>query len=128
MLSMYSKLKFAIGHNNSDPLLAVSTAYELDMLTVAMDYLQRKMSEAEEFPNVYKLLATIDTFGCSTAVCESSFSTIARIGTPIRISMTNERLRRLTLLAFESKRLGKIDVEDVLKTFNPSKERKAQLY
>lgn len=125
---MYSKLKFAIGHNNSDPLLAVSTAYELDMLTVAMDYLQRKMSEAEEFPNVYKLLATIDTFGCSTAVCESSFSTIARIGTPIRISMTNERLRRLTLLAFESKRLGKIDVEDVLKTFNPSKERKAQLY
>lgn len=113
--------------------------------TLDSDYLQRKRLEERKrvekldvlmlyygvrdaFPTVYNLLATVDTFGCSTAVCESLFFTLARIGIPKRISRTNERMRRLTFLAFESKRAQLIKADDVMKAFNDTNIRKVQLY
>lgn len=80
------------------------------------------------FPDTYDLFAAVDTFGCSTAICESSFSALSRINVVTRISMTDERMRNLAYLAFEAKRLKRISNEDVLKIFNESKQRKVQLY
>ena len=53
------------------------------------------------FPDVYKLAAVVVTFGSSEAVCEASFSTLTRIDSPHRRSMTHWRQNNLVLLAFE---------------------------
>lgn len=82
----------------------------------------------EVFPAVYQLYAAIETFACSTAVCESSFSTLARVDIPSRLSMTNKRMRNLAFLAFEQKRLKNILVENILRKFNDEKQRKVQLF
>lgn len=80
------------------------------------------------FPDVYKMFAAVDTFGSSTSVCECSFSALDRIGTPKRISMKNDRLRNLTFLAFEKKRLSNLPIDEVMKEFNKNPNRKLQLY
>lgn len=82
----------------------------------------------EAFPEVYKLYAMIDTFACSTATCEASFSALNQINIPSRLSMTNERMRNLAFIAFEHKRLNNISIDDVLKAFNSKKQRKVQLF
>lgn len=82
----------------------------------------------EAFPDVYKLYAAIDTFACSTATCEASFSSLAQVNIPSRLSMSNSRMRHLAFLAFEHKRLKNISLDDVLKEFNNKKERKVQLF
>lgn len=63
------------------------------------------------FLDLYNFYAAIESFGCSTAVCEASFSALAAIKVTSRLSMTNERMQRLAYLAFENKRLKRIPVE-----------------
>lgn len=82
----------------------------------------------DAFPHVYNLFATIDTFACSTSTPECSFSALERLGRKSRMSMTTDRLRYLTFLAFESKRLISIDVNEVLKVFKENPKRRIQLY
>lgn len=53
------------------------------------------------FKKTCNLVAAVDCFACSTAVCEASFSALSRVGIMNRISMTNIRLRHLSYLAFE---------------------------
>lgn len=57
----------------------------------------------EPFPEVYRLFVTIETFACSTAICECSFSSLSLVDTPKRFSMKNERLRNHAFLGFEKK-------------------------
>ncbi|KAJ6639284.1 Zinc finger protein [Pseudolycoriella hygida] len=63
----------------------------------------------EAFPVVYGMMAAVDTFGSSTAICECScsFSALERVGVSNRISVTEDRLRNLTFLAYEKKRVAK---------------------
>jgi hypothetical protein len=82
----------------------------------------------EAFKNTYELFAAVDTFGCSTATCESTFSTLTAINRPQRLSMTHQRMADLAFLAFERKRTENLNLEEVLKKFNTSKQRKLQLY
>lgn len=82
----------------------------------------------DAFPKVYETYAIIETFGCSTAVCEASFSALAQINSPSRLSMTNERMRNLAFLAFEQERFKTISLDDVMRKFNDAKERRVQLY
>lgn len=82
----------------------------------------------DAFPKVYETYAIIETFGCSTAVCEASFSALTQINRPTRLSMTNERMRNLAFLAFEQEKLKTISVEEVLRKFNDAKNRRVQLY
>lgn len=44
-----------------------------------------KMKDA--FPQAYKMMAAVDTFGSSTVICECSFSALERVGVPKRISI-----------------------------------------
>lgn len=80
------------------------------------------------FPNVYKMLEAVETIGCSTAVNEASFSSLARVDTINRMSMSNERLRNLTFLAFEAKEVHSVDKMTIIRAFHNAKDRKVQLF
>lgn len=82
----------------------------------------------EMIPTVYKLYVAIETFACSTAICESSFSALSQIDVPSRLSMTNKRMRNLAFLAFEHQRLERLSIDKMLRLFNEEKERKVQLF
>lgn len=143
---------------NSDILIAASDAAELDFESLqplsriidlpeewefrsAKAFADRNEAEGENqsilqmfipfksaFPNVYKMLEAVETIGCSTAVNEASFSSLSRVGTINRMSMTNERLRNLTFLAFESKEVKKVEKMTILRKFHDAKNRKVQLF
>lgn len=74
------------------------------------------------------MYAIIETFGCSTAVCEASFSALAQINIKTRLSMTNERMQNLAFLAFERERLKTVPIDEVLRKFDNAKQRKVQLF
>lgn len=76
----------------------------------------------------YNLIEATETFDCSTTICESSFSTLKRIGDVSRISMSCDRLKNLTFLAFEQRHLKKIDNTTILKKINSRKNRRVQLF
>jgi hypothetical protein len=82
----------------------------------------------EAFRKTYDLFSTVATFGCSTACCESSFSTVTAINRPQRIAMTHQRMADLVYLAFEKKRTQEIDFDLFLSKFNNKRDRKLQLY
>jgi len=52
-------------------------------------------------PSVQNVLRVALTFGASSASCESSFSSLARVFTSYRRSMTQTRKSNLVILAFE---------------------------
>ena len=72
-------------------------------------------------------LATARIFGCSTAVCESTFSVLTGINRPAR-SMTHQRLANLVFLAFEKYRTNSLDFDRFLRKFNSVKNRRFQLF
>lgn len=80
------------------------------------------------YEKVYKLFCAVETFACSTAVVECSFSCLSRVGIIGRMHMLNERMRNLTFLAFESKELNKIDEFAILRHFNAQKNRRLQIF
>lgn len=80
------------------------------------------------FEDTYNLLATTKTFGCSTAICESTFSVLTRINRSPRLSMYHQRMANLILLAFEKDRTKCIDMDILLKKFNSLKKRRLQLF
>lgn len=80
------------------------------------------------YEDVFKLFCAIETFPCSTAISESSFSSLGRIGILGRVHMTNERLRNLTMLAFGSRHLKAIPTEKILRKFNDGKKRRLQIF
>ena len=88
-----------------------------DRSVKSSDILNLIREKRDAFPEVYRLLATIATFACSTAVCESSFSTLARIDRPQRQSQTHNRQRNLVLLGFEKKRTSEVDLDKFLEIF-----------
>jgi hypothetical protein len=65
----------------------------------------------------YELFAAVATLGSSTAICESSFSTLTRIDTAQRRSMTDLRQQNLALLAFEKRRTAEIDMQQFITNF-----------
>ncbi|KAM0729442.1 hypothetical protein ACS0PU_003319 [Formica fusca] len=106
-------------------------------LMVVREYLQRKPGEdifkmlynqRDAFKKIYELYATVAVFGCSTAVNESSFSTLTRINRPQRYSMSHQRMANLIFLASEKEKTKNIDLEVFLKKFYPKKNRKLQLF
>jgi len=66
------------------------------------------------FPETYNMVASVATLGCSTALCESTFSALSRIDEPSRKSMSSSRKSNLSLLAFEHKRTEALDIQMLL--------------
>lgn len=126
--------------------LAKLADIELDVaqLSVARAHIQKHMKGASTTdimtdsviscgtPTVRSILAVALTFGASSATCESSFSTMARILTDYRRSMLQVRKSNLVLLAFESDLTSKLTSESVkeqlLRKFQKMSNRRLQLY
>nr|CAH7722718.1 unnamed protein product [Callosobruchus chinensis] len=66
--------------------------------------LQVLYRQREAFKDTYELFASVADIGCSTAVCESTFSTLTAINRPQRLSMGHERMAGMVFLAFEKKK------------------------
>ena len=79
------------------------------------------------FPNVFSLLVGAATFGASTATCEASFSTLSRVLTPFRRSMTHQRKANLVIMAFMHEYTRVIDKNEVLREI-AQKNRRLQLF
>lgn len=90
--------------------------------------LQHLYAVKDAFKETVVLMEAVETFGCSTAICEASFSSFTRIGILGRICMTSERLRNLSFMAFEYKRLNLIDETKILRAFNNSKQRRLEIF
>ena len=79
------------------------------------------------FPKVYTLLVGGATFGASTATCEASFSTLSRILTPFRQSMTHQRKANLEIMSFLHDYTRGVDKDVVLREI-AKKNRRLQLF
>ena len=66
----------------------------------------------------------IETLGKTKTL---KISTLSRIGIMGRVHMTNERLKNLTFLAFESKVLENCGKDDIWRHFNITKNRRLQI-
>lgn len=99
----------------------VSSKPEEDKLGVLFAY-------RDAFKETYELFASVETFGCSTATCESTFSTLTSINRPQRLSMSHQRMADLVFLAFERHNTETLNVDRVLRAFHERKDRKLQLY
>jgi hypothetical protein len=110
-----SKEEFAVVKSYLQKIASVNTFEEI--------YRQKTA-----FEDTYKLLATARTFGCSTALCESTFSVLTRIDRPQRLSMTHQRLANLVFLGFEKERTNNVDFQKILRKFNEMKNRRLQLF
>lgn len=82
---------------------------------------------AEVFRNTYRLFEAIETFGRGTTTNEASFSALSRIDTIRRRSMTDQRMRDLSFIAFEKKGMDLLKIDVILRKFAQSK-RKVQLF
>jgi hypothetical protein len=67
------------------------------------------------FPNIFALLKLLCTLPVTSCECERSFSSLRRLNTYNRCSMTNERLTNLALIHIHYD--DKIDVDDVVNKF-----------
>lgn len=88
------------------------------------NFLQELHKIKQAFSNTYSMLAAVVTFGCSSVRCEASFSTLTRILTPFRRSMSFQRESNLVLLSFQRKTLSKIDNNILLRKLANNKDRR----
>jgi hypothetical protein len=90
------------------------------------DIMQLLLPVKAAFPAVYSLYAAALTLGMSTASCEASFSTLARVLTPYRRSMTHNRKSNLVLLSFQEHYTQAINLDEFIVEFS-KKSRKLQV-
>ena len=69
---------------------------------------------SEMFPNIQKLLKIFATLPVSTATAERSFSTLRRLKTYLRTTMTNDRLNGLALMSIHRDIVTKLNPQDVI--------------
>ncbi len=91
-------------------------------------YLEELYKLRVAFKETYEMMAAVETFGCSSARCEESFSTLTRILTQFRRSMTFQRESDLSLLSFEKEIANEISNDALMKLFNEKGNRRLQLY
>ncbi len=87
------------------------------------NYLKELYKQRLAFKKTYELYATAATFGCSSSICEASFSSMKRVVTPYRQSMLFGRESNLTLLPFERKKTEAIGQDIFLRKFHEKSRR-----
>lgn len=126
---------------NLESMSALSSIIDLPKeseLKVAKSFVDKKQKEddwkgksilqilvpvKEAFPNVYKFFCAVETFGCSTSICESSFSCLSRIDIVKRMSMETPRLLNLAFLGYEKPSLNELNDEAILNKFKEKTRR-----
>lgn len=79
------------------------------------------------FPGLLQLLNVVQTMAITTAPCERSFSSLKRIKTYLRSTMTDERLNSLSILAIERELSSDIDLDNVVDKFSVACNRRILL-
>ena len=87
--------------------------------TILLEALNQTNMDA--YPSVYIILSVLLTMPATSASCERSFSSMRRIKTYLRSTMTGERLSALGLLNIHRDR--DIDVDRIINTFASTKCR-----
>lgn len=110
-------------------------------LTVFFEQLERKVNQKQDFPslmevldcanadifpNINQLLRVVVTLPMTSCSVERLFSTVTRVKTSLRSSMTSVRLNNLSLLSFERELCDELDYDEILTIFN-SKPRRLRL-
>ncbi len=92
---------------------------ETDLSTVC-----KNLQEYQEaFPQLHKLYVTALVIGVSSASCESSFSTLSRVLTPYRRTMSHKRKISLVILAHEKSITNNLDVDEFVRLFAKGNRR-----
>jgi hypothetical protein len=82
----------------------------------------------DAFYELFKLVITAVVLPVSSAACERSFSSMKLIKTYLRTTMADQRLSDLTVLAVESERAKRLDIDNIVKLFAAlHKNRRVQL-
>lgn len=81
----------------------------------------------DAFPQLHTLYSAALTFAASTASCEASFSTLSRVLTPYRMSMTHTRKSNLVILSFDATYTNAICMDEFVRECSKS-SRKIQLF
>ena len=77
----------------------------------------------EAFPCLLELLQIAMTISVSTAKCERSFSTLKRIKSYLRSTMSAQRLNDMAILSIEHDLSQNLDLENVVVEFAKSSRR-----
>lgn len=101
------------------PMLMRACANETDLSTICKTVHKYK----DAFPVLHRVYVTALVIGVSSASCESSFSTLARVLTPYRRTMLHGRKRNLVILAHEKSLTNKLNMDDFVKTFSRTNRR-----
>lgn len=86
---------------------------EADLSTVCKHLQECK----DAFPNLHQIYVAALTVGVSSAACESSFSTLARVLTPYRRTMSHKRKSNLVILAHEKAITSNLDMDKFVRVF-----------
>ena len=101
-------------------LIQVLENHNLSSLSDVMDILQ-PLKVA--FPSVLRVLQIALTFAVTTASCERSFSSLKRIKTYLRSTMSTQRLSDLALLSIERELSANMSMDEVVDKFGSQNRR-----
>ena len=125
----YSVLQPIIDHyklNNDDIKVELIHAKELlknKPLDSISDVIDQLIPLRVAFPNLLRQLQIALTLSVSSAACERTFSSLKRVKTYLRSTMTDERLTNLALLTIEKDLTMILSLEDVIDKFSSSDRR-----
>ncbi|CAI6375188.1 unnamed protein product [Macrosiphum euphorbiae] len=83
----------------------------------------QKFIKVETFPNVYKLLNLALSIPITSASCGRSFSTMRRINTYIRSTMSHDRFSSLAIINIERDISNSINSDDILEIYSKENRR-----
>jgi hypothetical protein len=78
------------------------------------------------YPNIHALLVVLASLPVSTATAERSFSTLGRIFTDLRATMTPDRVSHLAICSTYKKELDELDLDEVVHMFAKMTTRRAE--
>ena len=103
--------------------LVVNMLSKIADLNEISDALKELAPLKTAFPTVIKLLQLGMTISVTSAKCERTFSTLKRVKSYLRSTMTEERLANLAILSIERDCTDQLDHDEVLKEFSQSYRR-----
>lgn len=125
----YSSLQPIIDHyklSNDDIKVELIHAKELlrgKLLDSISDVIDKLLPLHVAFPNLLKQLQIALTLSVTSAACERTFSSLKRVKTYLRSTMSDERLTNLALLTIEKDLTMKLSLEDIVDKFSTSDRR-----
>ncbi len=116
--------------NELSEIFADETLYSLNLESIIDHFIKNELTEV--FPESYKMFVLIATIPSTSVSCERDFSTLKRIYTYSRNSMSQNRMSSLALLSIEKELFNILYSQDdfmdiIIERFASQKERRINL-